>query len=116
MHPRRPALPWLLAAGLLLPAGLGRTARAAAYTPAPPNILFIFSDDHALQTIGAYGSKINKTPNIDRLAKGGMLFRHCLVTNSICAPSRAVILTGKHSHVNGVIDNRVKFDGSQVTF
>jgi len=81
-----------------------------------PNILFIFTDDHASHAISAYGSKINKTPNLDRLANEGMLFRNCFVTNSICAPSRAVILTGKHSHLNGVIDNRVRFDGSQQTF
>ncbi|HUV12134.1 MAG TPA: sulfatase [Acidobacteriota bacterium] len=81
-----------------------------------PNILFVFTDDHAAQAISAYGSTINKTPNIDRLAQEGMLFRNCLVTNSICAPSRAVVLTGKHSHINGVIDNRVEFDGSQTTF
>src|SRR6476646_2735567 len=81
--------------------------------PARPNILFVFTDDHAAHAIGAYGSKINKTPNIDRLAKEGMLFRNCFCTNSICSPSRAVILTGKHSHVNGVIDTRVAFDGKQ---
>ncbi len=81
-----------------------------------PNILFIFTDDHASHAIGAYASKINKTPNLDRLAKEGMLFRNCFCTNSICAPSRAVIQTGKHSHLNGVIDNRVRFDGSQQTF
>src|SRR5262245_15705069 len=78
-----------------------------------PNILFIFSDDHAAHAISAYGSKINRTHHIDRLAKEGMLFRNCFCTNSICAPSRAVILTGKHSHLNGVIDNVVTFDGSQ---
>ena len=66
-----------------------------------PNILFIFTDDHATQSISAYGSKLNKTPNLDRLAKEGMLFRRCLVSNSICAPSRAVVLTGKYSHLNG---------------
>jgi arylsulfatase A-like enzyme len=81
-----------------------------------PNILFIFSDDHAYQAISAYGSQINNTPNIDRIAEGGVLFRNCSVTNSICAPSRAVILTGKHSHLNGVIDNGKRFDGSQQTF
>src|SRR5262245_49977402 len=81
-----------------------------------PNILIIFTDDHASHAIGAYGSKINKTPHLDRLAKDGMLFRNCFCTNSICAPSRAVVLTGKHSHVNGVIDNVVAFDGSQPTF
>ncbi|MBN1347709.1 MAG: sulfatase-like hydrolase/transferase [Phycisphaerae bacterium] len=81
-----------------------------------PNIIFIFTDDHASHAISAYGSKINKTPNLDRLANEGMLFRNCFCTNSICAPSRAVIQTGKHSHLNGVIDNVATFDGSQQTF
>jgi arylsulfatase A-like enzyme len=81
-----------------------------------PNIIFIMTDDHASHAIGCYGSKINKTPNLDRLAKEGMMFKNCFCTNSICAPSRAVILTGKYSHINGVTDNREKFDGSQQTF
>ncbi len=81
-----------------------------------PNILFVFTDDHAAHAISAYGSKINRTPNLDRLAKEGMLFRHCFVTNAICGPSRAVILTGKHSHLNGFIQNGDRFDGSQTTF
>lgn len=81
-----------------------------------PNIIFIFTDDHALQAISAYGSVINQTPNIDRLADEGMIFRNAFCTNSICAPSRAVIQTGKHSHLNGVIDNREVFDSAQVTF
>jgi len=81
-----------------------------------PNILFIMSDDHASHAISAYGSKINSTPNIDRLAKEGMRFDNCFCTNSICAPSRAVILTGKHSHLNGIRDNAAHFDGSQQTF
>ena len=81
-----------------------------------PNIVFIFTDDHALQAISAYGSVINKTPNIDRLAVEGMTFRNAFCTNSICAPSRAVIQTGKHSHLNGVIDNIQVFDSAQVTF
>ncbi len=81
-----------------------------------PNILFLFTDDHATQAISAYGSTINRTPNLDRLAREGMLFRRCLVTNSICAPSRAVILTGKYSHLNGHRTNRDTFDGSQQTF
>ena len=84
--------------------------------PEKPNIIFVFTDDHASHAISAYGSVINTTPNIDRLAREGMLFENCFVTNSICAPSRAVILTGKHSHLNGVIDNRQTFDGSQMTF
>ncbi len=82
---------------------------------APPNILFLFTDDHATRAIGAYGSKINRTPNLDRLAAGGMLFRRALVSNSICAPSRAVILTGKYSHLNGQRTNKDIFDGSQQT-
>ncbi len=59
-----------------------------------PNILFLFTDDHATQALSAYGHGLNKTPNLDRIAKEGMLFWRCLVTNSICAPSLAVILTG----------------------
>lgn len=82
----------------------------------PLNVLFIFTDDHAYQAISAYGSNRNKTPNIDRLAEEGMLFNRAFVTNSICAPSRAVILTGKHSHLNGQLTNGQEFDGSQPTF
>lgn len=79
-----------------------------------PNIIFVFSDDHAAHAISAYGSKVNQTPHLDRLAKEGMRFDNCFVTNSICAPSRAVVLTGKYSHKNGVpVFNR--FDGSQPT-
>jgi arylsulfatase A-like enzyme len=81
-----------------------------------PNILFIFSDDHAAQAISCYGSKINQTPNLDRIGNGGMVFENCFCTNSICGPSRAVILTGKHSHVNGFKRNGDRFDGSQQTF
>jgi arylsulfatase A-like enzyme len=97
----------------LLLLALAPAAAPADEKPARPNILFVFTDDHASHAISAYGSKVNKTPHIDRLAKEGMLFRNCFCTNSICAPSRAVILTGKHSHVNGVIDNAVAFDGRQ---
>jgi arylsulfatase A-like enzyme len=81
-----------------------------------PNILFIFVDDHAYQAISAYGSDRNETPHIDRIADEGVLFTNCCVTNSICAPSRAVIQTGKYSHLNGVYDNRQEFDTSQQTF
>jgi arylsulfatase A-like enzyme len=84
--------------------------------PSKPNILFIMSDDHAYQAISAYDDRLIKTPNIDRIANEGMLFTNACVTNSICAPSRAVILSGKHSHMNGKIDNRFPFDTSQVTF
>ena len=83
----------------------------------PPNIVFIMSDDHASHALSCYGSQINKTPNLDRISKGGMLFKNCFCTNSICAPSRAVILTGKYSHINGKIDNSDQpFDGSQQTY
>ncbi|MFK7812999.1 MAG: sulfatase, partial [Maribacter sp.] len=81
-----------------------------------PNIVFIMSDDHAYQAISAYSDKLIQTPNIDRIAKEGMLFTNASVTNSICAPSRAVILTGKHSHINGKIDNLSPFDTTNITF
>ena len=81
-----------------------------------PNIIFIMTDDHASHAMSCYGSRINKTPNLDRIANEGMRFDNSFCTNSICAPCRAVILTGKYSHLNGVIDNRKKFDGSQQTF
>ncbi|MCL6260797.1 sulfatase [Aquiflexum sp. TKW24L] len=81
-----------------------------------PNIIFIMSDDHAYQAISAYDTRLIQTPNIDRIAKMGMLFTNACVTNSICAPSRATILTGKHSHVNGKIDNHFPFDTTNITF
>jgi arylsulfatase A-like enzyme len=80
-----------------------------------PNILFIMSDDHAAHAISAYGSQINETPNIDRLANEGARFDNCFCTNSICAPSRAVILTGRHSHLNGVLTLADDLDGRQET-
>src|SRR5688572_26096068 len=67
-----------------------------------PNIIFIMSDDHASQAVSAYGSKVNQTPNIDRIAKEGALLSRCYAVNSICTPSRATILTGQYSHKNGV--------------
>ena len=81
-----------------------------------PNIIFIFSDDHATQAISAYGSKINQTPNIDRIAREGAIFKANFCTNSICGPSRASILTGKHSHKNGFKRNGNRFDPEQMTF
>lgn len=76
----------------------------------PPNILFIMSDDHAAHAISAYGSRVAKTPNIDRIAAGGMRLERCYVTNSICTPSRASILTGTYNHVNGVTTLDTPFD------
>jgi len=81
-----------------------------------PNIIFIMSDDHAYQAISAYNSELIQTPNIDRIADQGIKFTKSFVTNSICAPSRAVILTGKFSHLNGITGNSAAFDGSQETF
>lgn len=84
-----------------------------------PNIVYIMSDDHAEQAISAYGHPISQlapTPNIDRIANEGALFKNNFCTNSICGPSRAVVLTGKFSHVNGFRMNGNRFDGSQQTF
>jgi arylsulfatase A-like enzyme len=91
---------------------------AGAQTPPPaaarPNIVFIMTDDHAAHAISAYGSKVNKTPNLDRLATEGALFSSVFATNSICTPSRATILTGQYSHLNGVtMFNR--FDSARMT-
>ncbi len=85
----------------------------------PPNIVFIFSDDHAYQAISAYNDprRLIDTPHIDRLAREGMRFDRCVVPNSICGPSRASVLTGKYSHLNGFYNNtNSRFDGSQTTF
>jgi arylsulfatase A-like enzyme len=93
----------------LLPAG-----HALPQAPSRPNIVFIMSDDHAAHAISAYGSRVNQTPHIDRLAREGALLRNVFATNSICTPSRAAILTGQYSHLNGVtMFNR--FDSSRVT-
>ena len=75
-----------------------------------PNILFIMADDHAAKAISCYGGGINHTPNLDRLAAEGMRFNHCYVTNSICTPSRAAILTGTYNHVNQVTTLDTHFD------
>ena len=87
---------------------------AQAQRPGRPNIIFIMTDDHAAHAIGAYGSRINKTPHLDRLAREGALLTSVFATNSICTPSRAAILTGQYSHLNGVtMFNR--FDSSRMT-
>ncbi|MCR9016780.1 sulfatase [Aquiflexum gelatinilyticum] len=91
-------------------------AKEEEQAPKRPNIIFIMSDDHAYQAISAYDDRLIQTPNIDRIAKMGMLFTNASVTNSICAPSRATILTGKHSHLNGKVDNHFHFDTTNVTF
>ncbi|WP_038528203.1 sulfatase family protein [Formosa agariphila] len=81
-----------------------------------PNIIFLMSDDHAYQAISAYSDHLIQTPNIDRIADEGILFTNACVSNSICAPSRATILTGKHTHIHGKVDNVFPFDESQMTF
>ena len=81
------------------------------HSPTRPNIIVVMADDHAQRAISAYDDTLIDTPNIDRLADEGILFTSSFVTNSICAPSRAVLLTGKYSHLNGVLDNaNVMFD------
>ncbi len=70
--------------------------------PKRPNFLFIMADDHAAHAISAYGSRINQTPHIDRIAQGGARLNHCFCTNAICTPSRAAIMTGQYSHINNV--------------
>ena len=108
---------FLRAAGLgPMAAALSRWASPAEAADEQPNILFIMADDHASHALSCYGSRINQTPHLDRLASEGMRFDNCFCTNSICAPSRAVILTGRYSHLNGVRDNRATFDASQQTF
>ena len=81
-----------------------------------PNILFIMSDDHASHAISAYGSRINQTPHIDRIASEGMRFDNCFCTNSICTPSRAAILTGTYNHVNGVTTLDTHLDGRLLNY
>ena len=109
----------LLTLGLVLALAALSTASGRAQDAAPkrPNILFIFSDDHAYQAVSAYGHGLNQTPNLDRIAKEGMRFDRCLVPNPLCGPSRATVLTGKYSHLNGFYNNtNSRFDGSQMTF
>ncbi|MCA9105912.1 MAG: sulfatase-like hydrolase/transferase [Planctomycetales bacterium] len=104
--------PLLLVGGIL-------SACLAIVSPAQaadrPNILFFMADDHGYQAMSCYGSQVNETPNIDRIARDGMRFDRAFVTNSICGPCRAVILTGKYSHLNGFARNGDRFDGSQQT-
>src|SRR5262249_43174353 len=101
---------WLIAAATAVPSsGPAQSPRATR-----PNIIYIMTDDHAAHAIGAYGSRVNQTPNLDRLARGGTLLTNVFATNSICTPSLAVILTGQYSHLNGVtMFNR--FDSSRTT-
>ncbi len=119
------ALPAAAAVIALLAAVGGAAPRGTAAEARPvkrPNVLFVYCDDHAYQAISAYqsvtpyGLNLNQTPNIDRLAREGMRFDNCYVTNSICGPCRAVVQTGKYSHLNGFTCNGNRFDGTQQTF
>ena len=114
---------FLKVAGSAAGYGLLSQGQAAAQTDNDegqrPNIIFIFSDDHTPPAIGAYRgwlSEVANTPNIDRIAEEGAVFTQSFCTNSICAPSRAAVLTGKFSHRNGQYTNGEQFDGSQFTF
>ena len=99
---------------LLAWSSLASSLAAQSRSASRPNIIFIMSDDHAAHAISAYGSRVNRTPNIDRLAREGALLTNVFATNSICTPSRAAILTGQYSHLNGVtVFNR--FDPSKTT-
>ena len=92
---------------------------SALHAQTRPSILWIFSDDHAYQAIGAYGGRLQSmdlTPNLDSIAEQGIRFDRCYVGNSICAPARATLLTGKHSHKNGKLDNYDSFDHGQQQF
>ncbi|WP_145672367.1 sulfatase family protein [Chitinophaga polysaccharea] len=109
-------LPFRFLAAVLLLIGNSTLAQQPARHPAKTNIVIIVSDDHAFQTISAYGSKLVQTPAIDRIAREGAIFNRAYVTNSICGPSRAVILTGKYSHKNGFKDNLSRFDSNQDVF
>jgi arylsulfatase A-like enzyme len=112
-------LRWPIVTGLLLSSLVLFSRNLAAAEPSRPNILFIFADDLAYQAVSAYGDhrKLLETPHIDRIGREGMRFDRCLVTNSICGPSRATILTGKYSHQNGFYNNtNSRFDGNQQTF
>ena len=94
-------------------------ASSAVFAAKRPNVLFMFTDGHAYQAVGAYNSWLKAhypTPNIDSLARDGMLFEECYVTNSICGPMRAAIQTGKYSHANGFLVNGNKFNVTQQTF
>ncbi len=111
----RCAILLLLAACLWGCAPVAERPAPSATAGARPNILFIMADDHAWQAVGAYGSRLVKTPHIDRLAAEGIRFDQAFVGNSLCSPSRATLLTGKHSHAHGVRTNIDVFDGSQQT-
>lgn len=108
----------LTALGLALGLGAGRRLTRPAGQPAAarPNIIFIIADDHTAQAISAYGSRLAQTLGIDRLAREGAILYNNVVSNSICGPSRATLLTGKLSHINGFRSNEEHFNRNQAVF
>ncbi|NGM62850.1 sulfatase [Sphingobacterium sp. SGG-5] len=107
----------LLFIGLLaLAAGVSSCTQQKATDGKKPNIIFIMTDDHTTQALSAYDKRFIETPNLDRLADEGIKFNNCFVTNAVCGPSRAVILTGKYSHINGLTDNHTVFDSTQTIY
>jgi arylsulfatase A-like enzyme len=106
----------LLQKGILFSSAMLSITASAQNKSQRPNIIYIMCDDLTEQAISCYGHSTNKTPNIDRLAKEGVRFTNAFVSNSICGPSRAVLLTGKLSHLNGFLDNNSTFNGEQQTF
>lgn len=105
----------IVVTGLISCNSVTDSSRSSTYKK-QPNIIFIFSDDHTNEAIGAYGNTLAKTPNIDRIAAEGGVFRNFFVANSICGPSRASLLTGKYSHANGFKSNEQRFNIDQFVF
>ncbi|MBR7128854.1 MAG: sulfatase-like hydrolase/transferase, partial [Tidjanibacter sp.] len=105
----------LTGVGVALPMAAALTG-CAEKAPERPNIIIMMTDDHTCRALSCYDRSLMHTPNLDRLAEEGMLFENCYVANAISGPSRACILTGKYSHVNGFTDNSRTFDGDQQTF
>ncbi|ADY52368.1 sulfatase [Pseudopedobacter saltans DSM 12145] len=103
---------------VLLSGALGLVAQAQTVQKKDKklNIVFIMTDDHTTQALSAYDSRLIETPHLDRLAKEGIKFNNCFVTNAVCGPSRATILTGKYNHINGLTDNHKVFDSTQVIY
>lgn len=108
--------PFISLLALLIGLPVPAEGEAAAASAVGPNFVIILADDHSCNAISAYGGKLMETPHLDRLASRGMRFDQAMVSNSICSPSRATLLTGKYSHKNGVYKLRENFDGSQPTF
>ena len=111
--------PLLALAGMAIASPMAHAANGDSHENGkkkPMNIIYIMCDDHSYQTISAYDNRLTQTPNIDWIANHGVRFTESFVANSLSGPSRACLLTGKHSHKNGFTDNTRTLDGSQQTF